>query len=166
MSTPSKPIQATRALAPSKRPSVGKTTGRTSQPGRHSASVAYATWDLPTAAARVEEGIPAEILTDVQERLGLDQRGLARVLGVSTSTLGRRKPGERLSPSVSERALRVARLAEIAARVLGGPDEARDWMNESNPALGDAAPVETARTEPGARLVERLLGEIEYGLPL
>lgn len=134
--------------------------------GRRSAGISYAAWDLPTAAARVEEGLSADIIMVVQERLGLDKKGLARVLGVSVSTLGRRKPGERLSPGVSERALRVARLAETAARVLGGADEARNWMKESNPALGDAQPVETARTEPGARLVERLLGEIEHGLPL
>lgn len=134
--------------------------------GRLSEGISYAAWDLATAAARVEEGLSADILTHVQERLGLDQKGLARVLGVSVSTVGRLKPGERLSPGVSERALRVACLAETAARVLGGPDEARNWMKESNYALGDAQPVETARTEPGARLVERLLGEIEHGLPL
>lgn len=165
MSTPLKPAPALRA--PSK-VTAREATSRTSRTasGRRTVIVSYAAWDLPTAAARVEEGISADILADVQERLGLDQKGLARVLGVSASTVGRRKPGERLSPGVSERALRVARLAEIAARVLGGPDEAQQWMKEPNPALGDAQPVETARTEPGARLVERLLGEIEYGLPL
>ena len=130
------------------------------------AGIAYAEWDLPTAAARVGEGLSADILITVQQRLGLDQKGLAHVLGVSASTVGRRKPGERLSPGVSERALRVARLAEVAARVLGGPAEALGWMKEPNVALGDVTPIEMARTEPGARLVERLLGEIEYGLPL
>ena len=137
-----------------------------SDEARTFAGVAYAEWDLPTAAARVENGLSAEVLTDVQERLGLDQKGLAHLLGVSASTLGRRRPGDLLSPGVSERALRVVRLAEVAARVLGGPAEAQGWMKDPNPALGDVTPIEMARTEPGARLVERVLGEIDYGLPL
>lgn len=64
-----------------------------------------------------------------------------------------------------ERAYRIARLTEIAAEVLGSEGEAKEWMKEPNFALGDQIPLEMARTEPGAALVECLLGQIEHGIP-
>lgn len=128
--------------------------------------VYYSDWDLKTAANRVAEGLPTEILGHVQERLDLNQKGLATLLGISESTVLRSRGVGRLSASVSERALRVVRLAEYAARVLGGLDHARAWMKEPNYALGDVTPIELARTEPGARLVERVLHDIEHGLPV
>jgi len=136
-----------------------------SAPARRRGEVIYSDWDLKTAATRVAEGLPVGILIDVQRRLDLSQQGLATLLGISESTVGRSKGGGRLSAGVSERALRVARLAEYAAHVLGGPEEARAWMKELNYALGDEAPLDLARTEPGARLVERVLHDIEHGLP-
>jgi uncharacterized protein (DUF2384 family) len=39
-------------------------------------------------------------------------------------------------------------------------------MKEPNYGLGDRVPLELARTEPGARLVEQSLAAIEYGLPV
>jgi uncharacterized protein (DUF2384 family) len=39
-------------------------------------------------------------------------------------------------------------------------------MREPNFALGDARPLDLARTEPGARLVERTLSHIQHGIPV
>ena len=125
---------------------------------------AYASWDLPTAARRVSEGLSPDALNVVQDRLDLSNAELAHVVHISPRTLTRRKKEERLSPDESERVYRVARLIEIAARVLGSEDEAREWMKEPNYALGEQVPLEVARTEPGAELVERLLGQIEHGI--
>ena len=124
----------------------------------------YSTWDLPTAAQRVAEGLPTDALIVVQRRLDLSNRELAHVVLISPRTLTRRKKEERLPPDESERVYRVARLVEIAAEVLGSKEEARAWLKEPNFALGDQIPLEVARTEPGAELVERVLGQIEHGL--
>ena len=126
----------------------------------------YSSWDLPTAALRVSEGLPTEALTTVQGRLGLSNRELADVVLISPRTLTRRKNEDRLPPDESERVYRVARLIEIAAGALGGKDEAREWMKEPNFALGEQIPLDIARTEPGAQLVERVLGQIEQGIPV
>jgi putative toxin-antitoxin system antitoxin component (TIGR02293 family) len=51
-----------------------------------------------------------------------------------------------------------------ALSVLGGIDEARQWLNSSQLGLGGAVPLDYAETELGAREVESLLGRIEYGV--
>lgn len=127
----------------------------------------FADWDLPTAAHRVEAGLAPAALDELQETLALSSRELADALLLSPRTLSRRRrAGERLPPDESERAYRLGRLAEIAAQTLGGIEQARDWMREPNFALGDARPLDLARTEPGARLVERTLGHIRHGIPV
>ncbi len=113
----------------------------------------------------IREGLPAEALDWLKERLGLTAEELASVIHVSRRTMSRRKKEGRLRPDESERALRLIRLYRRAAEVLGGPEEAAVWLREENFSLGRETPLEFADTEPGARQVERLLGQIEHGIP-
>ena len=113
----------------------------------------------------IREGLPAEALDWLKERLGLTAEELASVIHVSRRTMSRRKKEGRLKPNESERALRLIRLYRRAAKVLGGPGKAAGWLREPNFALGEETPLEFADTEPGARRVERLLGQIEHGIP-
>ncbi len=123
-------------------------------------------WDLPTAAARIAEGLSTEVLEDLQRDLELTNQELADLVLISPRTLTRRKREQRLPTDESDRAYRLGRLFELATEVLGDKTEARTWMKEPNYALGDKTPLEMVRTEPGATLVERVLGQIEYGLPV
>ena len=113
----------------------------------------------------IREGLPAEALNWLKERLDLTAEELAGVVHVSRRTMSRRKNEGRLKPDESERVLRLIRLYGRAAEVLGGPEEATEWLREKNFALGEETPLEFADTEPGARRVERLLGQIEHGIP-
>jgi putative toxin-antitoxin system antitoxin component (TIGR02293 family) len=113
----------------------------------------------------IREGLPAGALGWLKERLGLTAEELASVIHVSRRTMSRRKKEGRLKPDESERALRLIRLYRRAAEVLGGAEEAAGWLREPNFALGEETPLEFADTEPGARRVERLLGQIEHGIP-
>lgn len=124
----------------------------------------YSAWDLSTAAQCVSEGLPTGSLDTVQTRLELTNKELADVVLISPRTLTRRKKEKTLPPDESERVYRINRLIEIAADILGGADEARDWMKEPNFVLGDAVPLTLAKTEPGAQLVERVLHQIEHGI--
>lgn len=126
----------------------------------------YAAWDLPTAAKRVAEGLPTQALAMVQERLELAERELAHLMLISPQTLTQRKQEVLLPPDESERVYRVARLTEVAADVFNSRDAARQWMKEPNYALGEQTPLEVARTEPGAMLVENLLGHIGHGVTI
>lgn len=113
----------------------------------------------------IRKGLPAEVLGWLKKRLGLTADELAGVIHVSRRTMSRRKKEGRLKPDESERAVRLIRLYRRAAEVLGGPEEATDWLHEENFALGGETPLGFADTEPGARRVEHLLGQIEHGIP-
>ncbi|MEM1043367.1 MAG: antitoxin Xre-like helix-turn-helix domain-containing protein [Bacteroidota bacterium] len=127
----------------------------------------FADWDLPTAAHRIEQGLASTTLDGIKETLGLSSQELADALLLSPRTISRRRTaGERLTPAESERAYRLGRLAALAVGTLGGVEHARAWMREENFALGDVRPLDLARTEPGARLVERLLRQIPHGIPV
>jgi putative toxin-antitoxin system antitoxin component (TIGR02293 family) len=113
----------------------------------------------------IREGLPAEALSWLKERLGLTAEELAGVVHVSRRTMSRRKKKGRLKPDESERVLRIIRLYRRAAEVFGSPEAAAEWLREENFALGGETPLGFADTEPGARHVERLLGQIEHGIP-
>ncbi len=89
---------------------------------------------------------------------------LAPRLGMSRATLHRRKREGRLSPGESDLVLRFARLMGRARIVLGGEDQARQWLRSPQFGLGGAVPLDYADTEIGAREVEDLLGRIEHGV--
>jgi putative toxin-antitoxin system antitoxin component (TIGR02293 family) len=84
---------------------------------------------------------------------------------MTTSTLARRKRSERLSSAESERLYRIAFIIARAVHVLGSLEDARRWLDTGKRALGGTTPLAFAKTEPGAREVEDLLGRIEYGIP-
>lgn len=85
---------------------------------------------------------------------------------MSPRTLARRESDKKLTPDESDRLYRVARLFDIAERILCGSEQAEQWLKEENISLGGAIPLEMVKTEPGARLVEQILGRIEYGIPV
>jgi len=113
----------------------------------------------------IRKGIPAEALGWLKERLGLTAEELAGVIHVPRRTMSRRRKKGRLKPDESERVLRLIRLYRKSAEVLGGPEAATEWLREKNFALNGETPLGFADTEPGARRVERLLGQIEHGIP-
>ncbi len=70
-----------------------------------------------------------------------------------------------LSPPAGETGKRLARIVALADQVFGDAAEARIWLDAPHQLLGATKPIELARTDIGARQVERLLRNIEYDLP-
>ncbi len=110
---------------------------------------------------RVKEGLAARAFDLLCEAYEVPKERMCRVVQIPVRTLARRtvfKPGE------SERIVRLGRLFERAAEVLGSEAGAREWFSAARPALGGATPLDYADTEPGAREVEDLLGRLEHGV--
>lgn len=119
----------------------------------------------PAALARaVREGIPAGRFDALKKLLGVSTETLADVVGISPSTLSRRRKRGVFNKDESERVLRIARIALRAVDVLDGEENARKWFTEPARALGGEEPLQFADTEPGAREVERLLIRLEHGV--
>lgn len=119
----------------------------------------------PTALVNVvREGLPIEELHALQLLLGLPLEDLAPIIGVSKATLHRRRAGENLTQSESDRVVRFAKLMGLAIEVMESEEAARLWMRRPQVGLGGEVPLEYAQTEVGAREVENLLGRIEHGV--
>jgi uncharacterized protein (DUF2384 family) len=54
-----------------------------------------------------------------------------------------------------------AYLTELAVRVLGGPEQAANWLGRPRLQLGGRTPQELLASEDGARRVEELLRQID-----
>jgi putative toxin-antitoxin system antitoxin component (TIGR02293 family) len=115
-------------------------------------------------AAAVADGLPREVVGELA-RHAAPEGARGRIAGLVTSPATfKRSP--RLSPQASERAERLARVTALATEVLEDADEAREWLTSAHPLLGHKAPIEAAGTDFGAREVERILHNIDHGLPV
>jgi len=113
---------------------------------------------------RIQKGLPFSQLQALKKQLDLPLDDLASKLSISRATLHRRKGGGRLSTEESDKVIRFSRLLEHAANVFGNVEKGRAWLKFPQYGLGGAVPLDYAKTEIGAREVDNLLGQIEYGV--
>jgi putative toxin-antitoxin system antitoxin component (TIGR02293 family) len=113
---------------------------------------------------RIHAGLSFRAVQNLQKALDVPMDKLADVLGMSRATLHRRKIQGKIDKDESEKLVRYQRLLKKAEDVFGGGDSAREWLTNPQTGLGNAVPLDFAKTEIGAREVENLLGRIEYGV--
>lgn len=111
----------------------------------------------------IREGFRPAVVEELMRASGLTLKELAAALDLSPRSLQRRRAGGRLARHESDRLYRLARIIAVANEYLGDRQRALRWLKHPNRALGGIAPVAAIDTEPGARLVENLLGRIAYG---
>lgn len=115
--------------------------------------------------SRIKNGLTVEEVSVLTAGLDITEKHLARVAGLSTSTLAIRKKAGRFKPVESERILRVDRIFKRAMEVFNRDRErVKRWMKSPAKALGNVPPIDFLETDIGAREVENLLGRIEYGV--
>ncbi len=113
----------------------------------------------------VREGLPANSLTALAEKLAISKASLSRQLGIPQRTMSRRLNHQsRLTAAESDRMVRLARVFACAVQMIGNEDKAVKWLGTPNRALGGAQPLDQLDTDLGAREVEDLLGRIAYGV--
>jgi putative toxin-antitoxin system antitoxin component (TIGR02293 family) len=114
---------------------------------------------------QLERGFSFKTLQVLESRSGVALSQLATVIGIPERTLARRRVSRRLTPEESERLLRISSVFEAAVDLFEGDAAAAvNWLNTPRRALGDRTPLAYARTEPGAREVENLIGRLEHGI--
>ena len=122
----------------------------------------------PTAIRRhieqIRAGLSFRAVQNLQKALDLPMERIASVLGMSRATLHRRKIQGKIDREESEKLVRYRSLLEKAEEVFGDAENAREWLTHPQRGLGNAVPLEFAKSELGAREVENLLGRIEYGV--
>jgi putative toxin-antitoxin system antitoxin component (TIGR02293 family) len=121
--------------------------------------------DNPRLVAKVEDGIPVLDIVAFGREVGFTTEELAKLIQVPSRTYARRVAGKsRLKIDEGERAVRIMRLYDRARKVFGTNDRTRRWLNRPLRILGGRTPIDYARTEPGAREVEAVLGRFEQGV--
>jgi putative toxin-antitoxin system antitoxin component (TIGR02293 family) len=122
--------------------------------------------DSSKAVALVRRGVAAGMYQWLKESLDVSDQRLSKVVRISQRTVKRRLGEGRFHSDESERLVRVARLTERTKEVFESLERAREWLKSPQFALGGEVPLEYADTEPGAQIVEDLLGRIEHGIPV
>ena len=113
---------------------------------------------------RIHAGLSFRAVLNLQKALDVPLEKLAGVLGMSRATLHRRKIQGKIDKEESEKLVRYQRLIKKAEDVFGDAASAREWLTHKQTGLGNAVPLDFAKSEIGAREVENLLGRIEYGV--
>ncbi|HND61434.1 MAG TPA: DUF2384 domain-containing protein [Opitutaceae bacterium] len=121
--------------------------------------------DNAAMAGRVEEGLPITDVVEFGRDAGFTTDELARLIHIPPRTYARRvASAARLKVPEGERAVRLMRLYDHAKRLFRTHENTRGWLHSPLLVLGGRTPLEFARTEPGAREVENVLGRIEHGV--
>ena len=75
----------------------------------------------------------------------------------------RRYRSESLTHDESDRAVRIARITSLAEEVFADEAKAGRWLRKAKQRFDARSPLEMLRTEAGARLVEEMLLQLDYG---
>jgi putative toxin-antitoxin system antitoxin component (TIGR02293 family) len=110
----------------------------------------------------VHSGIRLRVLDHV-ERAGFSKQEIERFIIPARTWRHRKIKQEPLTIEESDRVIRLTRLQALAEDVFGDVGKANRWLREALGILDGKAPLEVARTESGARLIEQLLATIDWG---
>jgi len=119
------------------------------------------TYDLPDLLRSIEGGLAARAFDQFVEATGLDDDRVADFTDITRKTLAVRRDEGRFSRDESDRLVRAARVFGGALTFFKGDRAtAAAWLQSGQPTLGGSAPIELARTDLGAREVERVLADL------
>jgi Uncharacterized conserved protein len=112
------------------------------------------------------EGITKEKVNDIIKMTGLTQVEFGRYIDLTTRAIQRKNLTDRLSKSISEKALLIYNLYGRGSQIFGDIEDFKDWMDTPNIALGNVKPKEYLDTFSGIEFLTEELGRIEHGYML
>jgi putative toxin-antitoxin system antitoxin component (TIGR02293 family) len=119
--------------------------------------------DRPFEHEEVLRGVDARRVKHLIDRGVLSAKQVFRAIPERTFNrrLANREP---LKPSEADAIGRLLRITDMAVRIFGDAEFARQFLNLPNPELNDQVPIELAETDAGAREVEIVLTRIAHGV--
>ncbi|QJD79481.1 type II RES/Xre toxin-antitoxin system antitoxin [Spirosoma rhododendri] len=113
---------------------------------------------------RSREGLVGTEAGQVASLLDVSDKEMARLLNQSVATFHRQARLGRLDPSTSERLLLLSQLAVYGASVFQDRGKFNRWLRRPLRLLENRSPLDLLDSSTGVRLVEDLLGRIDYGV--
>jgi putative toxin-antitoxin system antitoxin component (TIGR02293 family) len=113
--------------------------------------------------ARLVHGrIPLRALIYVR-RGGFSDQEIGRFIIPERTQRHRKAKRQPLTVEESDRVVRLTRIQALTEDVFGDAQKANRWLRENLAILDGKPPLEIARTESGARVVEQMLAKIDWG---
>lgn len=110
----------------------------------------------------INSGFPPDAITFLREA-GWPPRVLESVIAPKRTLMRRKSDGQRLSPSESDAAWRLAYILGLASTVLNGRKAAMAWLSRPKSALHRHLPHELLRSSVGTNLIASLLRRLDEG---
>jgi putative toxin-antitoxin system antitoxin component (TIGR02293 family) len=96
-------------------------------------------------------------------RSGFSEQEVAEYVIPPRTRRHRKVRREPLTVDESDRLVRLTRIQAMAEDVFGDVDKANRWLRQPLGVLDGRSPLEVARTDSGARLIEQILAKIDWG---
>jgi putative toxin-antitoxin system antitoxin component (TIGR02293 family) len=116
----------------------------------------------------LNRGLPRAAVTHLYKNITLlhSRDFFEHALGMSQRTFQRSKltPGKPLNREQSGRIWKFAEIVAKAIEVFGSQEEALAWLERPALGLEQRRPIDLLSTTAGVKLVEDLLGRLEYGV--
>jgi len=117
-----------------------------------------------SAVHAIRAGFSADMLKSASRFFDVPEKTLYQITHIAPSTAHRLlQKRARIDPAASERIVRMSDFTRMAQEVFEDRESALAWLKRPNGALGGAAPLELADTEPGAMAVRQILNAIATG---
>jgi putative toxin-antitoxin system antitoxin component (TIGR02293 family) len=119
------------------------------------------TYELPELLRTIEGGLPVRVFDQFVEQTGLSADRVAELADISRRDLGKRREEGTFSRAESDRLVRGARVVGGAISLFRGDRAtAGVWLVSGQPVLAGSVPLDLARTDLGAREVERVMSTL------
>lgn len=113
-------------------------------------------------ARAVVERIPLAAL-DAMRASGFSEGEIERFVLPARTRRHREARKQPLTIEESDRLVRLARIQALAEDVFGNARKANRWLREELGILDGKTPLDLARSEAGARVIEQILAKIDWG---
>lgn len=114
-------------------------------------------------ARLVEERLPLLSIESLTSH-GLSDEEIYTYIVPRRTLVHRKSKREPLTHDESDRAVRIARITSLAEEVFGDDAKAGRWLRKNKERFDGRTPLEVSRTEAGARHVEEMLLQLDYGI--
>ena len=113
-------------------------------------------------AVVVHQRLPLISLKQISQE-GLSDQEIDRLIIPQRTRRHRADKNQPLTVEESDRTIRLLRIQTIAEETFGDKGKAATWLRRPLRELNKQAPLDVAQSEAGARVIETILGKIEWG---
>lgn len=150
-----------RSSEPATAPAAGPLPPSNAETHGYAALLGLTTYALPDLLRTIEGGLPARVFDHFVEQTGLSADRVGELADISRRDAAVRREEGHFTRAESDRLVRSARVFGAAVDLFGGDRAtAGVWLMSGQPALAGSVPLDLARTDLGAREVERIIAQL------